>query len=109
MSGTGQAQAQQADARKLASRLYSYVQGDSEMMRVVRVPTPEQEQLRAESRQHDQLVATRKALAAQGGALVLSQGYGMMKGLGGGQWLTVNGRRFCPSGFGQSWKCGKAI
>jgi hypothetical protein len=31
------------DARKLASRLYSYVQGDTEMMRVVRVPTPEQE------------------------------------------------------------------
>jgi transposase len=68
------------DARKLASRLYSYVQGDSEMMRVVRVPTPEQEQLRAHSRQHDQLVAMRKAIAARGRALVLSQGYGMMKG-----------------------------
>src|ERR1700738_1131920 len=68
------------DARKLASRLYSYVQGDSEMMRVERVPTPEQERLRAQSRQHDQLVATRKRLAAQGRALVLSQGYGMMKG-----------------------------
>jgi transposase len=68
------------DARKLASRLYSYVQGDTEMMRVVRVPTPEQERLRAQSRQHDQLVATRKRLAAQGRALVLSQGYGMMKG-----------------------------
>src|SRR6202045_2260416 len=68
------------DARKLASRLYSYVQGDREMMRVVRVPTPEQEQLRAQSRQHDQLVATRKRLAAQGRALVLSQGYGLLKG-----------------------------
>src|SRR6202043_1028487 len=68
------------DARKLASRLYSYVQGDREMMRVVRVPTPEQERLRAQSRQHDQLVATRKRLATQGRALVLSQGYGMMKG-----------------------------
>src|ERR1700745_1424300 len=53
------------DARKLASRLYSYVQGDREMLRVVRVPTPEQEQLRAQSRQHDQLVATRKGMAAQ--------------------------------------------
>ena len=50
------------DARKLASRLYSYVQGDSEMLRVVRVPTPDQERLRAQSRQHDQLVATRKAI-----------------------------------------------
>src|ERR1700745_291168 len=53
------------DARKLASRLYSYVQGDREMLRVVRVPTPEQEQLRAQSRQHAQLVATRKGMAAQ--------------------------------------------
>jgi transposase len=68
------------DARKLASRLYRYVQGDREMMRVVRVPTPEQEQLRAHSRQYDQLVERRKRLAAQGRALVLSQGYGMMKG-----------------------------
>jgi transposase len=68
------------DARKLASRLYRYVQGDREMMRVVWVPTPEQEQLRAHSRQYDQLVERRKRLAAQGRALVLSQGYGMMKG-----------------------------
>jgi transposase len=68
------------DARKLSSRLYSYVQGDTEMMRVVRVPTPEQERLRSQSRQYDQLVETRKRLAAQGRALVLGQGYGMMKG-----------------------------
>src|SRR5260370_8157139 len=50
------------------------------MMRVVRVPTQEQEELRAQSRQYDQLVTTRKSLAAQGRALVLSQGYGTMKG-----------------------------
>ena len=68
------------DARKLASRLYSYVQGDWEMMRVVRVPSVQEEQLRAQSRQYDQLVSTRKSLAAQGRALVLCQGYGMMKG-----------------------------
>ena len=68
------------DARKLASRLYSYVQGDREMMRVVRVPSAQEEQLRAHSRQYDQLVETRKRLAAMGRALVLSQGYGMLKG-----------------------------
>jgi transposase len=68
------------DARKLASRLYSYVQGDREMMRVVRVPTPPEERLRGQSRQLAQLVAMRKRLAAQGRALVLAQGYGMMKG-----------------------------
>src|SRR5580700_4753892 len=76
----GRRKCNKLDARKLSSRLYSYVQGDSEMMRVVRVPSLEQEQLRAQSRQHDQLVATRKAIGAQGRALVLSQGYGMMNG-----------------------------
>ena len=68
------------DARKLCSRLYSYVQGDREMMRVVRVPTEQEEQSRAQSRQHDQLVRQRKALAAEGRSLVLSQGFGMMSG-----------------------------
>lgn len=66
------------DARKLCSRLYSYVQGDQEMMRVVRVPSEQQEQLRAQSRQYDQLVAERKAISAQGRSLTLSQGFGSM-------------------------------
>src|SRR6202011_188669 len=81
------------DARKLASRLYSYVQGDSEMMRVVRVPSPQEEQLRAHSRQYDQLVETRKSLAAQGRALVLSQGYGMMSGA---WWRPIAYRKWRP-------------
>jgi transposase len=68
------------DARKLCSRLYSYVQGDREMMRVVRVPTEQEEQSRVESRQHDQLMGQRKAIAAEGRSLVLSQGFGMMAG-----------------------------
>jgi transposase len=80
-------------ARNLAGRLYSYVQGDKDMMRVVRVPTPEQERLRAHSRQHDQLVATRKAMAAQGRALVLSQGYGLMKGA---WWRPMAYRKWSP-------------
>jgi transposase len=81
------------DARKLTSRLYSYVQGDSEMLRVVRVPTPEQEQLRSQSRQYDQLVETRKRLAAQARALVLSQGYGMMTGA---WWRPIAYRKWAP-------------
>jgi transposase len=63
------------DCRKLASRLYSLVSGDRYAMRVVRVPSPEQESLRAQSRQYDQLVRTRQAMAAQGRGLMLSQGY----------------------------------
>jgi transposase len=66
------------DARKLTSRLYSYVQ---------------EEQLRAHSRHHDQLVAMRKRLAAQGRALVLSQGYGMMKGA---WWRPMAYRQWAP-------------
>src|SRR5258707_3356551 len=63
------------DASKLAGRLYSYLGGDRYALRIVRVPSPEQEQLRSRSRQQDQLVRARKALAAQGRSLLLSQGY----------------------------------
>src|SRR5246127_1569453 len=59
------------DARKLCSRLYSYVQGDWQMMRVVRVPTEQEELLRAHSRQYDQLLKQRKAISAQGRSLTL--------------------------------------
>ena len=68
------------DGRKLASRLYSYVQGDREMMRVVRVPPVELEQMRIQSRQYDQLVEMCKAMSMQARSLVLSQGYGTMQG-----------------------------
>lgn len=68
------------DARKLTGKLYSFVGGDEYALRIVRVPSPEQEALRARSRQHDQLVRTRKGLAAQGRSLMLSQGYGSNKG-----------------------------
>jgi len=76
----GKRKTNKLDARKLASRLYSYVQGDKEMMRVVQVPSVELEQARIESRQLDQLVEMRKAMSMQGRSLVLSQGYGTMNG-----------------------------
>ena len=83
----GKRKTNQLDARKLASRLYSYVQGDREMMRVVWIPSPELEQSRIESRQLDQLVELRKALSMQARSLVLSQGYGSM----GGSWWRALG------------------
>lgn len=64
------------DASKLTGRLYNLLNGDRYALRIVRVPSPEQEQLRARSRQHDQLVKMRKALGAQGRSLMLTQGYG---------------------------------
>jgi transposase len=66
------------DARKLCSRLYSYGQGDQQMLRVVRVPTEQEEPLRAHSRQYDQLVKQRKAISAQGRSLTLNQGFSSM-------------------------------
>src|SRR5690348_3410257 len=68
------------DAAKLTARLYSLVGGDQYALRIVRVPSPEQEQSRFASRQYDQLVQTRKAIAAQGRSLMLSQGYGSNQG-----------------------------
>jgi transposase len=63
------------DARELAMDLDAYVRGNDKRLRVVFVPTPEQEQRRAESRQRQQLREKRLALAAQGRSLLLGQGW----------------------------------
>ena len=91
--GQGKRKTNKLDARKLASRLYSYVQGDREMMREVRVPSPELEQLRIESRQYEQLVQTRKAVSMRARSLVLSQGYGTMSG---SWWRPLGWRKWSP-------------
>ena len=67
------------DARNLTANLFNYLNGNERALQLARVPTPAQEQLRAQSRQQDQLVQTRKDLAAQGNALLLGQGYGSLK------------------------------
>jgi hypothetical protein len=43
-------------------------------LQLVRVPTPEQEQARLASRQHDQLVQERKRLGAEGNSLFVEPG-----------------------------------
>ena len=69
----------QIDARTLTSNLFNYLNGNEAALQLVRVPTPEQEQARLVSRQHDQLVEERKRLGAEGNALLLSQGFGSWK------------------------------
>jgi transposase len=69
----------QIDARTLTSNLFNYLNGNEGALQLVRIPTQAQEQARLVSRQHDQLVKERKRLAAQGNALLLSQGYGSCK------------------------------
>ena len=64
-----------SDARELALRLDRYVAGNTHALATVRVPTPEQEQKRSESRQREQLRREAQRVAAQGRGLLLTQGH----------------------------------
>ncbi|MGD1087807.1 MAG: transposase [Verrucomicrobiota bacterium] len=61
------------DARELALRLDRYVAGNRHALATVRVPTPEEEQRRIESRQREQLRREVQRVASQGRSLLLSQ------------------------------------
>lgn len=62
------------DARELCVRLDQYVRGHHDAFSVVRVPTPEQEQRRALSRQRATLLKERQRCELRGRGLVLAQG-----------------------------------
>jgi len=64
-----------SDAKELVQRLDRYVAGNPHALATVRVPTPEQEQKRTESRQREQLRREVQRVAAQGRGLLLSQGH----------------------------------
>jgi transposase len=68
------------DALALAQRLDRYVAGNTKALAIVRVPTPEQEQKRIQTRQREQLKRHLLRVAAQGTSLLLSQGYREKKG-----------------------------
>jgi transposase len=63
-----------SDARALCVRLALYAAGNRRIFSVVCVPTPEQEQARAESRLREQVRRTRQRIEAQGRSLLLTQG-----------------------------------
>jgi transposase len=63
------------DARALCVRLALYAAGNRRIFTVVRVPTPEQERARAQSRVREQVRRTRQRSEAQGRSLLLAQGY----------------------------------
>ena len=69
-----------SDAKELALRLDRYVAGNSHALGTVRVPTPEEEQKRIESRQREQLKREVHRVAAQGRSLLLTQGWREKKG-----------------------------
>src|SRR6266480_2045582 len=62
------------DAKALCLKLDRFVEGNREALALVRVPTEEEEQLRAIHRQREQLVKTRKVLEAQGRSLMVNHG-----------------------------------
>jgi len=69
-----------SDAKELAQRLDRYVCGNHQALATVRVPTPEEEQKRIESRQREQVKREVQRVAAQGRSLLLTQGYREKKG-----------------------------
>ena len=62
------------DALALVQRLSRYVDGNLKELAVIRVPTPEQELARSQSRQREQLMSHRLRLEAQGRSLLLFNG-----------------------------------
>jgi transposase len=62
------------DALALVQRLSRYVDGNIKELAVIRVPTPEQELARSQSRQREQLMSHRLRLEAQGRSLLLFNG-----------------------------------
>jgi transposase len=62
------------DAKALCLKLDRFVQGNRDALAIVRVPTEEEEQLRAIHRQREQLVKARKQLEAQGRSLLVNHG-----------------------------------
>src|SRR4029077_856091 len=62
------------DARALCLKLDRFLQGNRHALALVRVPSEEEEQVRALHRQREQLVKVRKVLEAQGRSLMVNYG-----------------------------------
>jgi len=62
------------DAKALCLRLDRFVEGNKDALARVRVPSEEEEQVRAIHRQREQLVKARKRLEAQGRSLMVNHG-----------------------------------
>jgi transposase len=62
------------DAKALCLKLDRFVQGNRDALAIVRVPSEQEEQLRAIHRQREQLVKARKQLEAQGRSLMVNHG-----------------------------------
>jgi transposase len=86
LSGGRKQKTDKLDAAALADRLDRYVRGNTKAFSVVCVPTPAQEQARAQARLRDQLQRSRHQWEARGRSLLLAQGYHVR-----GAWWGVRG------------------
>lgn len=88
------------DARELVEALARYEAGNRHALAVVRVPTVEQEQLRAISRQRGQMVREARRLAATGRSHGMTQGHPVS-----GRWWRAKGwKALCAEGPPQALK-----
>jgi transposase len=68
------------DAKALCLKLDRFVEGNREALALVRIPTEQEEQLRALHRQREQFVKARKQLEAQGRSLLVNHGIEPVQG-----------------------------
>ena len=80
------------DARELCNRLDRYVRGNTDAFSIVRVPSPEQEQARALTRQRGAVLKERQRCVVRGHGLMLAQGVHAPEGW----WRPPVWRRFAP-------------
>lgn len=83
-SDSAKAKSDKSDTRAMLRHLDQWLNGNTKALSVVRIPSVEQEQRRAESRLREQMLAHRKALQAQGRSLLLLSG------------VSVRGRWWAP-------------
>ena len=83
LGGARRQKTDRLDATALTERLDRYVRGHTRAFSVVTVPTPEQEQHRAQGRLREQLKRSRHQWAARGRSLLLAQGHHI-----GGEWWS---------------------
>lgn len=83
LGGARKQKTDKLDALALTDRLDRYVRGNTKAFSVVTVPTPEQEQARAQGRVRDQLKRSRHQWVARGKSLLLTQGHHIT-----GDWWT---------------------
>lgn len=79
LAGTRRQKTDALDARALLERLDRWVRGNEDAFSVVRVPTPQEEQARAQCRLREQLSRMRRMAEARGRSLLLAHGFTPVK------------------------------